>query len=149
MAIPNLQMEATCSSEMAKTTTLHNTTFQRPYTNCHDSVKSHTLCSYLQMMHLLYSTAHRPPCSHYCTHFCYSAHVIDLNVAHLHIRLQALYYIVIKHVLCTSLYSTMENINTKFNRIPISIYVFKLGTQTGVQTPLLRSYLTSRAKTDS
>jgi hypothetical protein len=31
VAIPNLQIEATGSSETAITTTLHNTTFQRPY----------------------------------------------------------------------------------------------------------------------
>lgn len=65
------------------------------HTHCCDRVKSHTLYSCLQMMGLLYSTAQRPRCFHYCTR-CYSAHLIGLNVPQLHIRLHTT---VIKHIL--------------------------------------------------
>jgi len=77
------------------------------HTHCRESVKPHTLYSHLEMMRLLYSTAQRPPSFHYYT-CCYSAHLIGLNVSQLHIRLHTLYSIFIKHILWTSLYTTME-----------------------------------------
>jgi hypothetical protein len=78
------------------------------HTHCRDSFKSHTLYSYFEMTRLLHSTAQRPRSLHYCTR-CYSAHLTGLNVSQLHIRLHTLYSIVIKDILWTSLYTTMEN----------------------------------------
>ena len=76
-------------------------------------------------------------------------HISLASVSHIRIFLQTLYSVVIKHVLCTSLYASMENINIKSYSVPLSTSVLEIKHAGSWPASTLRTHFTRRANTDS